>query len=223
MTCHDFMPPIEISCMLPVKTSTQGALSQQNYEHWVCVVLFVLFVCLFVCFITKSFLTYSLFLPTPALWTISRPLLSSMCLITPETLNVGSSYNRMRGPGIGCWVSDRSSCSHWSLTISFTLTNENLWLYTTLFHLLVLIQLCRPRCWHLDSNHCRTRCRQSQLRFVLSPLLLHPRLLGRSSRTFHFSHWHGQLSTVLTKDVSPHTGYIFTSWVVSFTPPSIEH
>ena len=33
------------------------------------------------------------------------------------------------------------------------------------------------RCWHLDSNYCRTRCRQSQLRFVLSPLLLHPRLL----------------------------------------------
>ena len=29
-----------------------------------------------------------------------------------------------------------------------------------------------------DSNYCRTRCRQSQLRFVLSPLLLHPRLLG---------------------------------------------
>ena len=31
---------------------------------------------------------------------------------------------------------------------------------------------------YLDSNYCRTRCRQSQLRFVLSPLLLHLRLLG---------------------------------------------
>ena len=29
-----------------------------------------------------------------------------------------------------------------------------------------------------DSNYCRTRCRQSQLRFVLSPLILHPHLLG---------------------------------------------
>ena len=43
---------------------------------------------------------------------------------------------------------------------------------------LVFIQLCSPRCWHLDSNYCRTGCRQSQLRFVLSPLLLHLRLLG---------------------------------------------
>ena len=47
---------------------------------------------------------------------------------------------------------------------------------------------------------------------------------GRSSQIFHFSRWLGQLSTaVLTKDESPHTGYTFTPWVVSFTPPSIEH
>ena len=63
------------------------------------------------------------------------------------------------------------------LTLTFTLTSENLSLCTTLLLLVVLIQLCSPRCWHLDSNYCRTRCRQSQLRFVLSPLLLHPRLL----------------------------------------------
>ena len=29
--------------------------------------------------------------------------------------------------------------------------------------------------------------------------------------------------TDLTKGESPHTGYTFTPWVVSFTPPSIEH
>ena len=81
---------------------------------------------LFVCFITKSFLTYSFFSPTPALSTISRPLSSSMCSITPETANVGRGYNPMRGPGIGCWFSDRSNCSHWSLTLTFTLTSENL-------------------------------------------------------------------------------------------------
>ena len=63
------------------------------------------------------------------------------------------------------------------LTQTFTLTSENLSLCTTLLLLLVLIQLCSPRCWHLDSYYCRTRCRQSQLRFVLSPLLLHPGLL----------------------------------------------
>ena len=139
---------------------------------------FCLVFVLFVCFITKSFLTYSFFLPTPALSTISRPLSSSMCSVTPETANIGSSYNRMRGPGIGCWFPDRSNCSHWSLTLTFTLASENLSLYTTLLLLLVLIQLCSPRCWHLDSNYCRTRCRQSQPRFVLSPLLLHLRLLG---------------------------------------------
>ena len=63
------------------------------------------------------------------------------------------------------------------LTLTFTLTSGNLSLYITLLLLLVVIQLCSPSCWHLDSNYCRTRCRQSQLRFVLSPLLLHLRLL----------------------------------------------
>ena len=65
------------------------------------------------------------------------------------------------------------------LTLTLTLNNENLSLCPTLLllPLLVLTQLCSPRCWHLDSNYCRTRCRQSQLRFVLSPLLLHPRML----------------------------------------------
>ena len=51
------------------------------------------FIVLFVCFITKSFLTYSFVLPTPTLSTICRPLSSYMCSITPETVNVGSSYS----------------------------------------------------------------------------------------------------------------------------------
>ena len=29
--------------------------------------------------------------------------------------------------------------------------------------------------------------------------------------------------TDLTKDESPHTGYTFTPWMVSFTPPGIQH
>ena len=102
-----------------------------------------------------------------------------MCPITPETANVCSSYNRMRGPGIGCQFSDCSNCSQWNLTLTFTLTSENLSLCTTLFTFTgPYTTMQRKRGWHLDSNYCRTRCRQSQLRFVLSPLLLHPRLLG---------------------------------------------
>ena len=133
--------------------------------------------CLFVSLLHVSHF-WLFFLPVLALSIISRPLSSSMCSITPETANVGSSYNHMRGPGIDCWFSDHSNCSHWILTLTLTLTSENLSLYTPLLLLLVLIQLCSPRCWHLDSNYCRTRCRQSQLRFVLSLLLLHPRLMG---------------------------------------------
>ena len=68
---------------------------------------------------------------------VCRPLSSYMCSITPEIANVGSSYSHMRGPGVGCWLSDRSNCSHWSfeccrLTLTFTLTSENLSLYITL-------------------------------------------------------------------------------------------
>ena len=145
-------------------------------DTWKCVISKVLYrqilpitVCLFVSLL--SYFWHTFFPPKPALSTISRPLSSSMCLITPETANVGSSYNRMRGPGIGCWFSDRSNCSHWSLTLTCTLTSEHLSLYTTL---LINWSLYN----YLDSNYCRTMCRQSQLRFVLSPLLLHPRLLG---------------------------------------------
>ena len=155
-----------------------------NFEGWVGNCLFNETV-LIVCFITKSFLTYSFFPPSPALLIISRPLSSSMCSITPETANIGSSYNRMRCPGVGCWFSDRSNCSHWSSTLTFTLTSEDLSLYTTLLLLLVLIQLCSPRCWHLDSNYCRTRCKQSQLRFVLTPLLLHPQQSSLCWSTFY--------------------------------------
>ena len=131
-------------------------------------------VCLFVSLLSHFWLIHGFFSSTPALSTISRPLSSSMCSITPETANVGSSYNRMRGPGIGCWFSDRSNCSHWSLTL--TLTSENLSLYTTLYLYWSLYNYAANAA--LGSNYCRTRCRQSQLRFALSPLLLHPRLLG---------------------------------------------
>ena len=79
----------------------------------------------FVCFITKSFLTFVL--PTPTLSTICGPLSSYTFSITPETVNVGSSYSHMRGPGVGCWLSDRSNCSHWSFEAAVLPINPNIY------------------------------------------------------------------------------------------------
>ena len=79
----------------------------------------------FVCFITKSFLTFVL--PTSTLSTICGPLSSYTFSITPETVNVGSSYCHMRGPGVGCWLSDRSNCSHWSFEAAVLPINPNIY------------------------------------------------------------------------------------------------
>ena len=120
-----------------------------------------------------------------ALSTICRPLSSYMCSITPETAKVCNSYSHMRGPGIDCWFSDRFKCSHWSFEVAVLLINPNIytgqWQPIFIYHsitLLVVTQLRSPHCWHLHSKHCCTIGRQSQLRFVLPPLLLHLRLLG---------------------------------------------
>ena len=109
---------------------------------------------------------------------------SYMCSVTPEPARVGCSHGHMRGPGIGCWLSDRSNCSQWSFEAAVLPINPNIyidqWQPIVIHHtitLLVVIQLCSPRCWHHDSNYCRTRCRQSQLTFILSPLPLLLRLL----------------------------------------------
>ena len=82
---------------------------------------------LIVCSITKSFLTYSFVLPTATLSTICRPVSSYACSITPETANVGSSYSHMRGPGVGCWFSYRSNCSHWSFEAAVLPINPNIY------------------------------------------------------------------------------------------------
>ena len=138
-----------------------------------------------VCFITKSFLTYSFF-HLRLLYQPYLGLCQASCVqshqrqpmsagaITACEVQV-SAADSQTVPTVVTGVSKPLCCR---FTLTFTLTSENLSLCTTLLRLLslVLIQLCSPRCWHLDSNYCRTRCRQSQLRFVL-PLLLHPRLL----------------------------------------------
>ena len=176
----------------------------------------------FVCSITESFLT-SFCATTSALSTIYKPLPSSTCSITPETANVGSILNRIRGPGIGCWFSDRSNCSHWSLTLTFTLTSENLSLYTTLLvywslynyaaHAAVI--LTRTTIVQGENNHswglyCR-RCYSIRV------------CRGRSSRIFHVSRWLGRPSTVITK-MTVHTQVtpLPPGWCL-LLPPSIEH
>ena len=209
--------PDVISCLS--RTVAKGSFNFQSH--------------MFVRFITKSFLTYSFYPPTPALSAISRSLSSSMCSITPETANVCSSYNLMRGPGIGCWLSDRSNCSHCSFEAAVLPINPNIYtdqwepiFYIPLYYLYfyrslynyaahsaniltptTVVQGVDNHSWGLYCRRCYCICV----------------CWRRSSRIFHFSRWLGQLSTVLTKDESPHTGYTFTPWVVSFTPPSIEH
>ena len=86
-----------------------------------------IYVCLFVCFITKSFLTYSFVSTSPALSTICRPFSTYVCSITPETAKVGSSYSHTRAPGVGCWFPDRSNCSHWSFQAAVLPINPNIY------------------------------------------------------------------------------------------------
>ena len=148
--------------------------------------------CLFVS-LQSHFWLIHFFSPTPALSTISRPLSSSMCSITPETANVGSSYNRMRGPGIGCWFSDHSNCSFWSLTLTFY-TDQ--WEAIVIYHSITFTGptiLTPTTVVQGVDNHSRgLYCRRCYCIRVC---------WGRSSQIFHFSRWLGQLSTVLTKDV----------------------
>ena len=44
-----------------------------------------------------------------------------------HAVNVGSSYSHMRGPGVGCWLSDRSNCSHWSFEAAVLPINPNIY------------------------------------------------------------------------------------------------
>ena len=146
-----------------------------------------------------------------------------MCSITQEVTAVISNCHHIRVPGICCWFLRHSICSHWSFQATVLLINLNI--YTDqcepIIILLVLTQQYRPRCWHFDSSYCHytlydTRCRKSQMRFVLSPLLLHQLRLRVFQSIFTFSHWLGHLSTILTKDEITNTVCTFTPKVVAF-------
>ena len=61
-----------------------------------------LIACLFVCFITKSFLTYSFF-HLHLLYQSYLGLCQATCVQSHQRQPMSAgSYNRMRGPGIGC-------------------------------------------------------------------------------------------------------------------------
>ena len=190
----------------------------------------ILIVCLFVCLITKSFLTYSFFHPhllyqpclglcqATCVQSHQRQRRSAVAIATSEVQVSAADFQTV--PTVATGVSKPLCCR---LTLTFTLTSENLSLYTTLL-----------RCWSLYNYAAHAAD-------VLTPTIcvqgvdnhswgLYFRRCycicicwGRSSRIFRFWRRLGQLRTVLTKDESPHTGYIFTPWVVSFTPLSIEH
>ena len=86
-------------------------------------ILFVLFVSLLSHFwLIHLFYLHLLYQPYVGL------LSSYMCSITPETVNVGSSYSHMRGPGVDCWLSDRSNCSHWSFEAAVLPINPNIYI-----------------------------------------------------------------------------------------------
>ena len=154
--------------------------------------------------------------------TISRPLSSYMCSRQPSSavaitacevqVSIADSHT------VATVVTGVSKPFCCRLTLTFTLTSENLFLYTIVLFLLVIIQLCSPRCWHLDSNYCCTRCRQSQLRFVLSPLLLHLRLLGTDIPLFTFT-WPVYHSPNNQGWGSTHRLHLYSL----VTPPRIEH
>ena len=89
--------------------------------------LFILFVLLLIpCWFIHLFLTYGF---TNLMWDLSSYMWSN----TPESANVSSSHNRIRGPCVSYWFPDRSNCSYWSfkaavppINLPGALTNVNL-------------------------------------------------------------------------------------------------
>ena len=155
--------------------------------------------------------------------------------ITPGTAKVGSSCRHMRGPGIGCWFSDRSNSSHWSLEAAVLPINTNiytdLWEHIVIYQyitLLLPIQLCSPCCWHLELLSYKLKIIPADVCTVAAasvgdipvdiPLFT---LIwaanhspNRGCESTHRLH--------LTEDVSPHTGYTFTPLPPGCPPPPLS-
>ena len=157
-------------------------------------------------FISKSFLTNSFFSITPAFSTIYRPLSSYVCSNTPKkprsVIAIASCEVQVSTPDsqtVRTVATGVSKPLCYRLTLTFTLTIANQSLYITLT---TVAQGVDNHSWGLHGGRCYCICV----------------CWGRSNRIFHIWHWHGQLSTGLTKDEGPHPGYTFTPWVVSLLP-----
>ena len=162
------------------------------------------------CFITKSFLTHSLFhlhytcylclCQATRVQSHQRPPRSAEAIATCEVQV--SAADSQTVPTVATGVSKPLGCR---LTLTFTLTSENLSLYTILLLYWSLYNYAAHAAdiltpttvvQDVDNHSWGLYCRRCYCISVC---------WGRSSRIFHFSRWLGQLRTVLTKDESPHT------------------
>ena len=138
--------------------------------EYICFMFNIVFV-----FLLQSHFWLIHFPPTHAFTNDMYVLSSYMCSITLGTAQICSSYSHMPGPGICCWCSDYSRCSHWNFRANALPINRSIYIYQcehiTIHHSITLLAVMwpySPACWHTDSNYCHTSCKQSQLRFVLS-------------------------------------------------------
>ena len=151
----------------------------------------------------------------------TRCIIITLVLLIPTCEAQVSATDFQTVPTVATGVSKPLCCR---LTLTFTLTSENLSLYITLLlywslynHAARAVDIFIPntvvQC--IDNHSWGLYCRRCCCICVC---------WGHLSRIFNFSRWLGQLvNTVLTKDESPHTVYIFTPSVVSFIPPSMDH
>ena len=166
--------------------------------NWIPLFLFL------VSFITKSYLTYSFFHPY-LLYQPHLGLCQAACVqshqrqpmsaegITACEVPVSAADSRTV-PTVATGV---SKPLYSRLTLTFTLTSENLSWYTTLLFLLSLYNYAAHAADILTPTSVVQGVDNKQMRFVLSPLLICV-CRGRFSRIFHFARGLGQLSTDLT-------------------------
>ena len=196
-------------------------------SYYVCALKHGRWVQLFVLFISLlNHFWFIHFSPTSALPTACKPCQSkcvqshqrhprsTIVMATCEVQIQVSAADYQTPPTVGIRVSKLMWCP---LTLTFTLTSANLSLNITLLLYWLLhnaADILTPttvaqgvdnHSWGLYCRHCCCICI----------------CWGCCNRIFHWSCWLGQLSTVLTKDESPHAGYTFTLDGF-FYPPSRE-
>ena len=141
---------------------------------------YLLYVCLlYVCVCFVSLLSHFWLINSFYLHLLYQPYVG-LCQVT--CVQSHQRHSHMRGPGVGCWFSYRSNCSHWSFEAAVLPINPNIytdqWEPIVIYHSITFTgRYTTMQPTLLTSWLQLLRCRQSQLRFVLLPLLLHLRLL----------------------------------------------